>query len=475
MTSGNVAYGRGGAVKPRAALTLRRSLSVSQVVVLTLSGLSPAASVYITGSAVLHMAGTGAAAALLLGGGVAVLASLLYAELGAAFPRAGGVYPGITEVLGRRAGFVAITLGLITAPATLAFLSLGLADYLRALGPGLPKLPLAYAALGSAALLGALNIRTGAWVTGAFLAAEMLAVLVLTLTAGLHPVRGLGEVLLHPVMLGPQRELVATSGWTLALSTISGAYACAGSGLAIYFAEEVRGPLSRIGGVVAWVGLVAAVIVMIPLVLLTTSISHMAPILSAEAPIAAYLSVTLGPLVAYVTSLTVALAILNNIIASMLAFSRFLYSTGRDGIWPQAVSAWASKLHSRFGSPWAASLSLALIAGLLCLVGERGLLVVLSGEVFTATMVAASVLIGRRRGLTGVVSFRSPLFPLLPLFGFMIVVAFIAADWRDPTAGRPSLFLLVGVALSAAVFHYLSSHSRNASQREVSNEIHPPR
>ena len=467
MTSGGFAYGPDAAVKPRAAQALRRSLGVSQVVVLTLSGLSPAASVYITGSAVLHMAGTGAAAALLLGGGVVVLASLLYAELGAAFPRAGGVYPGITEVLGRGAGFVAVMLGLITAPATLAFLSLGLADYLRVLAPGLPKLPLAFAALGSAALLGALNIRTGAWVTGALLAAEMLALLVLTLAAGLHPVRGLGEVLIHPVVLGPQRQLVATSGWTLALATISGAYACAGSGLAIYFAEEMRGPFSRIGGVVAWVGLVAAVIVMIPLVLLTTSISHIAPILSAEAPIAAYLSVTVGPLVAYVTSLIVAVAILNNIIASMLAFSRFLYSTGRDDLWPGAVGAWTSRLHSHFGSPWVASLVLAVIARLLSLVGERGLLVLLSGEVFTAAMVAASVLRGRRRGLTGATSFRSPLFPLLPLIGFMIVAAFIAADWRDPTAGRPSLCLLAGVALSAALYHHLSGRPNAAPHRDV--------
>ncbi len=473
MTFG-VAYGPGAAAEPKAAQSLRRSLSVRQVVVLTLSGLSPAASVYITGSAVLHMAGTGAAAALLLGGGVAVLASLLYAELGAAFPRAGGVYPGITEVLGRGAGFVAVMLGLITAPATLAFLSLGFADYLRVFAPGLPKLPLAFAALVSAALLGALNIRAGAWVAGAFLAIEILALLVLTLTAGLNPARGLGEVLLHPVMLGPQRQLVATQGWTLALATVSGAYACAGSGLAIYFAEEMRGPFSQVGGVVAWVGVIAAVIVIIPLVMLTLSVAPIAPILSAEAPIAAYLTGTVGPLAAYLTSLTVALAILNNIIASMLAFSRFLYATGRDGMWPRAVSAWAARLNARFGSPWAASLALALVAGLLCLVGERGLLVVLSGEVFTATLVAASVLIGRRRGLTGATSFRSPLFPLLPLIGFMIVGAFIAADWRDVTAGRPSLCLLAGIVLSATVYHYLFGHRSAAPKRQGSSQAPTP-
>ncbi|WP_174299461.1 APC family permease [Caulobacter sp. S45] len=451
--------------KPVAAQALRRSLSVKQVVVLTLSGLSPAASVYITGSAVLHLAGTGAAAALLLGGGVVVLASLLYAELGAAFPRAGGVYPGITQVLGPGAGFVAITLGLITAPATLAFAALGLADYLRVLAPGLPRLALAFTALGGAGLICMLNIGVGAWVTGAFLAAELLVLLVLTLAAALHPVRGLGEVLLHPVMLGPLHQLTPTPGWTLLLATISGAYACAGSGMAIYFAEDMRGPSTRIGGVVAWVGVIAAAVVIAPLVWLTTSAAHLDSILAAEAPIAAYLSATAGPPVAYATSLVVATAILNNIIASMLAFSRFLYSTGRDRAWPRQLSTWASELHSRFGSPWLASLALVLVAGLLCLVGERGLLVVLSGEVFTATLVAASVLVGRRRRLTGVTSFRSPLFPLLPMIGFVIVAAFFAADWRDPTAGRPSLCLLAGVAASAALYHHLNRRRAAASHR----------
>ncbi len=462
MTS-NIAS-RSASFRPAAAKrvqALARSLGARDVLVLTLSGLSPTASVYITGSAVLHMAGTGAAMALLLGGSVVVLASLLYAELGAAFPRAGGVYPGITAVLGPGPGLVVVTLGLITAPATLAFAASGLADYLRVLAPVLPRLPLAFGALGSAALLCTLNIRTSAWVTAAFLAAEMGALLVLTCAAGLHPARGLGEVLAHPMMLGPQHRLAPTPNWTLMLATLSGAYACAGSGLAIYFSEDMRGPPRRIGGMVAWIGLITAVIVIVPLVLLTTGIADLKPILAAEAPISAYLTVTFGYPIAYATSLVVALAILNNIIASMLAFSRFLYATGRDGAWPRPISAWLSKLHERFGSPWLASLALALTAGVLCLVGERGLLVLLSGEVFTATLVAASVLVGRQRHLTGTSSFRSPLFPLLPLLGFMIVAAFFSADWHDRTAGRPSLLLLAGVAMLAAAYHYVFRRRRN--------------
>ncbi len=440
--------------------TLKRSLGAKDVLILTLSALSPAASVYITGSGILHMAGTGAAAAVLLGGAVIVLVSLLYAELGAAFPDAGGVYPGITRVLGPAPGFVAVTLGLVTAPAGLAFIALGFADYVRVLAPAVPKLPLALGALGAAALLAILNIRTNAWLAAVFLAAELLSLVVIVCVAGLHPVRGLGQVLLHPVMVGTGHALAATPVWTMALATISGAYACAGSGLAIFFVEEMRGAPGRIGWIVVVIGVIALIVVSAPLVLLTMSASDLAGTLSAEAPIAHYLGTVVSPLIAFATTLAVALAILNNVIASVLAFSRFVYSTGRDGLWPSAMNAVLSKLHRRFGSPWLASIVLALAAACLSLLGERRLLVLLSGEVFTGTMVVTSVLVGRRRGLTGASSFRSPLFPLTPLVGFGVAAAFIAADWHDPDAGRLSLILLGAVAFCAFAYQRFRSRSR---------------
>lgn len=442
-----------GVSPPQAGLTrMRRTLRSWDVVILTLSGLSPAASVYITGAGVLHMAGTGAAAALMLGGVVAVVASLLCAELGAAFPNAGGIYPSIAGVLGRGPAFVTIALGLVAAPASLAFVALGLADYLRVFAPALPKLPVAFTALGGAVLLATLNIRINAWITGVFLATESLSLIVLTVLAGGHPVRGLGEVLLHPQMLGEHHRLLATPFWIMVLATLSGAFACSGSSLAIYFAEEIRGAPRRIGWVVALVGVVGAVVVGVPLVLLTTSVPDLAGSLSAEAPIAHYLKEVAGPAVAYAVTLAVALAILNNVIANMLAFSRFLYATGRDGVWPKPIGLRLSSLHRRFGSPWVASLALGCIGCGLCFVGERGLLVILSGDVFTAAMVVAAVLVGRRRGQTGVTSFRSPLFPLTPLLGLVVVAAVVAADWHDRQAGRPSLVLLSGVAVCALAY-----------------------
>lgn len=73
-----------------AAGGLRRVLSPVGVTLLTFSALSPVVSIYIGGNAVLHLAGAGAALAFLAGGVASAILTLLYAEIGAAFPRAGG-------------------------------------------------------------------------------------------------------------------------------------------------------------------------------------------------------------------------------------------------------------------------------------------------------------------------------------------------------------------------------------------------
>ena len=89
---------------------LRRELSSFAVLLLTLSSLSPVVSVFGVGGDVLHQAGTGAASLF----GLAILASLVwavvYAELGSAYPYAGGDYVGVGRVLGGWAGMVTVAL-----------------------------------------------------------------------------------------------------------------------------------------------------------------------------------------------------------------------------------------------------------------------------------------------------------------------------------------------------------------------------
>jgi amino acid transporter len=79
---------------------LRRELSTLGVLMLTLSALSPVFSVYGLGGDVLQHTGTGAAGLFLAAIGIARVWAAVYAELGSAYPYAGGDYVGIGSILG---------------------------------------------------------------------------------------------------------------------------------------------------------------------------------------------------------------------------------------------------------------------------------------------------------------------------------------------------------------------------------------
>ena len=447
--------------------TLHRALSPVGVMMLVFSALSPVMSVYIGGAGVLHMAGTGAAIAFILGGVIAAVLALLYAELAAAFPRAGGTYPTIAAVLGHGGAFPLTAVNMIVQPATLAFTALGFADYARVLAPGLPLVPVAVAALALASAIAALNVRTGAWVTGLFLVVEGVALVLLAGVALAHPARLLQQVLTHPVMLD-HGALTPVHLATLALATVSGAWTCAGASYALYFGEEMHDAPRRIGRVVAWCGLIAALSIAVPTILMVLSIQDLPRVLGAEAPVATFLSQTGGPRVATVVSIGVVVAIFNCLIATSIAISRLFYATGRDGLWPVRLNAALSHLHPRLRSPVFATTLLGVISALLLFLGERSLLVLISGDVAAYLLISLAVLVGRRRRLTGA-RFSAPFHPVIPVFGLIVTGVFIYADWADVAAGRPSVILLGGVFLaSLAYFHF---YLRRASQAWLVAEI----
>src|SRR5579862_7630189 len=115
--------GEADAPTPPPAGRLHRQLSSFGVLLLTLSCLSPVFSVYGIGSDVLQHAGTGAVVLFLLGLAAAVVWAVVYAELGSAYPYAGGDYVGVGSTLGPWAGFASLTLWAATTPCMNAFLA----------------------------------------------------------------------------------------------------------------------------------------------------------------------------------------------------------------------------------------------------------------------------------------------------------------------------------------------------------------
>src|ERR1700684_3563354 len=138
------------AIASSAAPQLHRKLSSFGVLLLTLSCLSPVLSIYGVGSDVLLRAGTGAAGMFIIGIGVALVWAIVYAELGSAYPYAGGDYVGVGSILGPWAGFASLTIWAVTAGPTTAFLAKTIATYFSDLVPAVPPMIVTFCALGAA-------------------------------------------------------------------------------------------------------------------------------------------------------------------------------------------------------------------------------------------------------------------------------------------------------------------------------------
>jgi amino acid transporter len=428
------------------------------MVFLVFSALSPAMSVFIYGDGVLRMAGTGAVIAVLIGGLIAAVAAYLYAELGAAFPKAGGVYPSLVGVLGQFWAFPYITMMMVAAPTVLAFGVLGFADYVRVLAPGLPQIPVALGCLALACLVAILQVRASAILTGVFLMLEVVALVLLVGVALVHPSRSLISTLTHPVVLGSlsARPLPIA---TLGLAIVSAVFTCSGAHWALYFGEELKDAPRRIGSLITWIGGLAAFIIAMPLALVVLSAPDLAHILGSDTPVVTYMTLVAGPKFTAVISAVLVIAIFNALVVNVMGFGRFYYSTGRDGIWPGPVNRLLDQVHPGLRSPMAATFVVCLCSATLMFIGQRTLLI------FTAMqnipeyiLLATAVLVGRRAGYCGG-NFRAPLHPLVPVLILIVAAGMIYSALLDHDAGRPALLLVSGLFVASwAYFRFRMNH-----------------
>jgi amino acid transporter len=431
---------------------LRRELSAFAVLLLTLSCLSPIASIYATGSDVLQHAGTGAALLFLVALIAAAAWALVYAEIAAAFPYAGGDYVAVGSILGPWAGFASLTVWMVTAAPLTAVEAKFTAIYLAEVFPGLPLAPTTAAVVLASVLLALPRVRTSALITGVFLSIEMLGVVALVATGLWHPARDITAVLREPLVADPAGNLVQVSLGGLALGAVGAAYATTGGNQAIAFGEELHDPHRKMGRVVLLAAAVGGLATALPIVCMVLGAHDLPAVLQSQAPFAVYFSASVGPLASRVMSACVALAIFNAIIAGNMFYARIAFSMGRDNILPRRASAWLATIHAGSGVPRNATIAIGVATAACCPISTHALVVFGAGlTTFVLCLVSSAVFAGRLKGLTGRHGhWRSPLFPLAPLMGMGLTIAFLAASLQDEDVGRPSVVILgscIGLAL----------------------------
>ena len=433
--------------------TLTRSLGVLGVLLLTLSVTTPASSVFVIVPAMLQVAGTGAVWATLIAAVVCVATGYIYAELSSAWPVAGGEYVMVAHTLGPLAGFVMLGVNVFNNLIFLPVAGLGVSEVLSGVLPGLPQLPTAMAVVGGCTLLALLNIRVNAWITGVFLLVEVATLIVVSACGLIAAQRSPLAFLTDPVSAGAGGLTPATfTGIGVAASIAI--FAFNGYGAAVYFGEEMHDAPRRIARSVMLALVFTLLLEGVPLVAGLLGAADLRAFIASSAPFGELVTAVAGPRVSGAVALGVALAIVNAVIAWVLACARFFYGTARDGSWGRPLDAWMGLIHPRWGSPWAGTLIVGAVGMALCLLPLR-LLEVWSGAGLIAIYagVALAAMVGRRTGATSHAAYRMPLYPLAPLVTFAALALVTWAAWLDPEEGRAAI-LATGAQIAIAVGYY---------------------
>ena len=437
-------------------------MRVMGVLLLTLSGVTPASSVFIAVPQVIAEAGTGALISMIVGALLVAPIACVYAELSSAFPIAGGEYALVGRTLGPAPGFAILGLTVAVNMLSPAVLALGVAANLAPIFPGLDPTWTAEAIIAATTLLGVLHIRTNAWVTGVFLFLELAALGALTALGAIHARNPLGGFLAHPVVLSGGGFRPASAA-AIGLSVSVAIFVYNGFGSAVYFAEEMHEAPRLVARTILWSGIVSVLTVFLPLVAVLAGAPDLKGLLGSPSPFSSFLDSVGAGWLKTAMGLAVALAILNAVLACLLQNSRFFYSSGRDQAWHPAINAAFQATHPRFNSPWIATLAAGGSAMLMCFVGlERLLVLTGAGLAFTYAALCVAAVAGRRNGASAAAAWRMPVGPLVAGLGLAGSVYALWAEWLDAEVGRVSLYATAAFLAVSLIYYGAAVRRRGA-------------
>lgn len=448
---------------------LSRSLSMRENILITLSSVTPASSVFIIVPVVLLGAGGASVLMMLLGAVAALFVGLCYAELSAAYPFAGGEYSWAARLLGKTIGFATFLLTLVTGILIIGVIALGTGEYLGAVWESLSGKWIGVAVIGVTTVIALLRIRANAWITGIALAVEIAAVAVLAVLGFAHTGRGPGEFFHAQTM--DSGQLTGVSVGALAALVPVTLFAYNGYGAAVYYVEETKNAAKTIGRIVMICLAVTVAVEVIPLAAVVLGAPTVAGLLSSDAPMNYTLTELGGGTVNNIVSVGIAIAIINAVIALVLQFARLLFASARDNSWPGPIDRMLGSVHPRLHTPIPATLLVGTLAVLAATFMPLQWLITASGGavVVIYLVVAAAALRLRGPGALRSGGYRMPLWPLPPLI-VLAVVTYVG--YQVLTTAWTQLAVAVGTMLVGALYYRAYLHPRRGERWQLPDPIH---
>ena len=382
-----------------------------------------------------------------ISGGMALAGALVYGELAARFPEAGGGYVYLREAFGPRVAFLyGWKCCLVMDPGITAALAAGLAAHVGdfvALSPVALK-GVALGAIAAAALLNVTGTRLGARTVAALTALKLGALGVIVTGAFLLP-RGDWAHFVPFVAQRPGSEALIPA---LAGGFVAAFFAFGGWWEAAKLAGEVRDAGRVMPRALAY----GVAVVTLAYVLTSAAFIRLVPIeaVTSGGTFAAQAGeVLFGPAGGTALAAVVVVSVAGSLVAVLMMLPRLYYAMGRDGLFPPALGA----LHPRFGTPARAIGLQAALAGVLVLIGTFEDIIayfIFITVAFIALSVAGLYRL-RRRGASG--AYRTPGYPVTPavFVGLAALLLVLLASARPRHARAGAAIVALGVPAHALV------------------------
>ena len=364
-------------------------------------------------------------AAWILGGLLAIAGGLTYAEMGAMFPRSGGVYVFLKEAYGPLPaflyGWVAL---LVVLSGGMAAVGVGFAIYLSYFVPSLGSLTILWfsgsqlVAAAMIAVLGAINyvgVRSGNMVNVVTTTAKVAALAALPIMAFVA-----GRV--HPIYLPIVPDGLARPQAAFGVAMIAVLWTYEAWYFVTYASGEIKDPQRNLPrALVSGILILTAIYVLVNVAYLhaltidemkgTTRIAERAA------------TMLVGPGGATFIAMTVVVSTFGNNGAALLAGSRLLFAMASDGVFLPA----ASRVHPRFHTPHIAIVALTIWAMLLALSGtyEQLFTYVMFTSILFSVATGAALFRLRRIMPDRPRPYRTWGYPLVPLVFILGSAAFV--------------------------------------------------
>ena len=442
---------------------LARSLGLVGAVLLTLSCLTPASSLFVIVPGLFATQGTGTALTLGIAGVLCVGVAFCYSELGTLIPSAGGEYAMVGSLLGRVSGWLTFFLAGVAAFIIPPIIAIGTGEYLHA---AIPALPVSGAYTGAfvmaaSTVMGVFDLRANAWITGVFLVLEVIAASLVAVLGFAHTHHQNVGALIHPVVSDGQHTSALPFA-TVMVGLAVALFALQGFATAVYLSEEIQEPRRNVSRAVLWTLGLGAVVVIVPTIAITLGAGGADVLTGVNFDLIGLVKGWSDSAVGAFVALCIAAAIVNAAIVMVIQNSRILFASARDKAWPEPVNRVLGTVSDRFGAPWVATLAVGAPGTALCF-APVDTLNGITGVAVTGLylIVAVAALVGRRGAHQAKSAWRMPLWPAVPILVVAGLVGVLFELWRT----QPSdLYRTLGATAAAALYWVLYLRPRAATR-----------